>query len=157
MATRTFNSDRVASTSSGWWIVHAYEFMLFLTRLLLFSSVCCQQCHIWVSEPCIHFLAYCWAVGVYVYVSYYISAFWQLQITAWSLEWNLDVCRTASVLEYVFRRHLAIIPSQSTHSRRVLQNASSVIRFQSNLMHQECRQHHSGSLRNMSTDVIKGI
>ena len=136
------------SLLSGWCSVYAYEFMLFLTRLLLFSSVCCQQYHIWVSDPCLHFLAYYWAVGVYV--SCNITAFWQLHIMAWSLEWNLDVCRTASVLEYMFRRHLAIIPSQSTHSRRVLQNASSVIRFQSYLIHPECRQHHSGSLPNTS-------
>ena len=117
--------------------------MLFLSRLFLFSSECCQQYHIWVSDTCIHFLAYYWAVGVYV--SCNISAFWQLQIMTRSLEWNLDVCRTASVLENMFRRHLAIIPSQNTDSRRVLQNASSVTRFQAYLMHPQCRQHHSGS------------
>lgn len=116
----------------------------------LFSSECCQQYHIWVSDTCIHFLAYYWAVCVYVYVSCNISDFWQLQITTWSVEWNLDVCRTASVLEYKFRRHLANIPSQNTGSGRVLQNDSSLIRFQSYLMHPQCRQHHSGSLRNAS-------
>jgi hypothetical protein len=109
MTIHSFNHD-VVDKSRHWLVQCArLELMLCLARLLCFRHMCCKQYRIYILLVC------WWAVGEHVEG---ISDLRQCRITTWLLEVNPLVKRGTCALGYMFRRHLAIIPSQNILSRK---------------------------------------